>query len=45
MPENGYVQQYLLNGKSLHEPSLPFAAFSEGGILEVEMGTQPKDSY
>lgn len=44
-PENGYVQQYVLNGKPLHEPRLPFASFVEGGVLEVDMGAQPKDSY
>ena len=44
-PENGYVQQYVLNGKPLHEPRLPFAFFAEGGVLEVDMGAQPKDSY
>lgn len=44
-PENSYVQQYVLNGKPLHEPRLPFASFAEGGVLEVDMGAQPKDSY
>ena len=44
-PENGYVQQYVLNGNPLHEPRLPFASFAEGGVLEVDMGAQPKDSY
>lgn len=43
--ENGYVQQYRLNGKMLHEPRLSFAAFSGGGVLEIEMGDRPKDSY
>lgn len=44
-PENGYVQQYRLNGETLHEPHLPFASFAEGGVLEMEMGSQPKDLY
>ena len=43
--ENGYVQQYRLNGETLHEPHLPFASFAEGGVLEMEMGSQPKDLY
>ena len=44
-PENGYVQQYRLNGETLHEPHVPFASFAEGGVLEMEMGSQPKDLY
>lgn len=42
---NPYVQQYTLNGKTLHEPRIPFSALTEGGHLCVEMGSQPKDQY
>lgn len=40
-----YVQRYTLNGKDLAAPCLPFAAFAEGGALELEMGSAPKDDY
>lgn len=43
--DNPYVQQYILNGDTLHEPRIPFAALTEGGYLQVEMGNQPKDRY
>ncbi len=42
---NPYVQEFLWNGKPLDNPHLPFASVSEGGVLEVKMGAQPKDQY
>ena len=44
-PSQNYVQRYELNGKTLHEPRIPFEEFAKGGILHVEMGAQPKDKY
>ena len=44
-PENGYVQQYKLNNQTLHTPRLSFEDFSKGGVLEIEMGAEPKDKY
>ena len=43
--ENPYVQQYTLNGEALHETRIPFSALTEGGYLQIEMGSQPKDQY
>ncbi len=43
--ENPYVQQYTLNGEVLHETRIPFSALTEGGYLQIEMGSQPKDQY
>lgn len=43
--ENGYVQQYRLNGKDLQETRIPFSAITSGGRLELEMGHTPKDDY
>lgn len=43
--ENPYVQQYTLNGEVLHETRMPFSALTEGGYLQIEMGSQPKDQY
>lgn len=44
-PENGYVQQFKLNNRVLHTPRLAFEEFAKGGVLEVEMGAEPKDEY
>lgn len=44
-PENVYVQEYVLDGKTLHEPEIPFAKVVSGGTLKVEMGSEPKDIY
>lgn len=43
--ENPYVQQYRLNGRTLTDTRIPFAAITTGGRLEVEMGDTPKDTY
>lgn len=43
--DNLYVQRFVLNGKALHEPRLPFSDLSKGGVLELEMGAVPSDSY
>ena len=43
--ENNYVQQYILNGKPLHDVHIPFAEIVKGGHLEVQMGDTPKDNY
>ena len=43
--ENPYVQQYTLSGEALHETRIPFSALTEGGYLQIEMGSQPKDQY
>jgi hypothetical protein len=29
----------------LHETRIPFSALTEGGYLQIEMGSQPKDQY
>ena len=42
---NPYVQRFLLNGKELHTPRLNFADVSKGGVLELDMGAEPKDNY
>ena len=42
---NRYVQQYVLNGETLHVPEIPFQTVVKGGKLEVEMGSEPKDQY
>lgn len=42
---NGYVQQFLLNGQPLSEPRIPFSLLTEGGRLEMDMGSQPVDDY
>lgn len=44
-PENGYVQQFRLNGEELQETRIPFSAITNGGRLELEMGNEPKDNY
>lgn len=43
--DSKYVQRFIFNGKALGTPRLPFSAIREGGILEMEMGTVPKDNY
>lgn len=43
--ENPYVQQYSLNGRTLTDTRIPFAAITAGGRLEMEMGSTPKDTY
>lgn len=43
--ENGYVQQFRLNGNELSETRIPFSAITAGGRLELEMGNEPKDDY
>lgn len=42
---NGYVQQLQLNGKPLKEPGIPFRTITEGGLLELQMGDRPVDTY
>lgn len=44
-PTNLYVQRFVLNGKALHSPRLPFSALSQGGTLIMDMGSTPKDQY
>ncbi|HEY9551019.1 MAG TPA: GH92 family glycosyl hydrolase, partial [Prevotella sp.] len=43
--KNIYVQDYRLNGETLKTPYLPFSTFVKGGMLEMNMGTTPKDQY
>lgn len=43
--DNIYVQQYQLNGTTLHTPYLPFSTFAKGGTLNITMGNTPKDNY
>lgn len=42
---NNYAQRFLLNGKPLSEPRLLFNTLTEGGRLEIELGSQPVDVY
>ena len=42
---NKYAQSYVLDGKELHSPSIPFSSVVSGGKLEVRMGVSPKDNY
>lgn len=43
--DNKYVQQYTLNGKTLHVPAIPFETVTKGGTLKTVMGSQPVDQY
>jgi len=40
-----FVQSYKLNGQTLHSVEIPFESIVSGGVLEVEMGDNPCDSY
>lgn len=42
---NGYVQQLQLNGKPLKELRIPFRTITEGGSLQMEMGSKAVDNY
>ena len=42
---NKYAQSYVLDGKELHSPSIPFSSVVSGGKLEIGMGMAPKDNY
>ena len=42
---NAFVQKFLLNGKPLDEPRIPFRMITEGGYLEMDMGDKPVDTY
>jgi predicted alpha-1,2-mannosidase len=43
--KNQFVQQISLNGKSLHQPFLPFSEITKGGSLRLVMGVSPVDKY
>ncbi|MGX7835865.1 glycoside hydrolase domain-containing protein, partial [Campylobacter fetus subsp. venerealis] len=40
-----YIQKITLNNQAVHEPFIPLKAITAGGELELEMGTETKDSY
>ena len=42
---NKYAQSYVLDGKELHSPSIPFSSVVSGGKLEIGIGMAPKDNY
>lgn len=42
---NGYIQSVNLNGKAQHEPFIPWAEIRKGGVLQLQMGSKPVDSY
>ncbi|HYH55097.1 MAG TPA: GH92 family glycosyl hydrolase [Anseongella sp.] len=43
--DNIYVQSFILNGKKLKAPFLPFESLTGGGRLVLQMGKQPRDAY
>jgi putative alpha-1,2-mannosidase len=43
--ENIYVQSFILNGKTLHQPFIQLSDVQKGGKLIIEMGKNPKDQY
>lgn len=44
-PENIYIQRAELNGKTLQQPRIPFAAITAGGRLILEMGEKPNKEW
>jgi len=43
--DNIYVQSFILNGKTLHQPFIPLSEVQKGGKLIINMGKYPKDQY
>lgn len=42
---NTYVQRFVLNGRPLTVPRIPFRTIATGGRLEMDMGNRPVDHY
>ena len=40
-----YAQNYILNGRQLHQPRIMFADFAKGGKLHIQLGESPVDQY
>lgn len=43
--QNGYIQNIILNGKSIHKPFIALSDITTGGKLILEMGAKPVDEY
>lgn len=43
--ENDYIEAIQLDGQRWTDTHIPFSKIVEGGRLEMELGTQPKDDY
>lgn len=43
--ENRYIQGIRLNGAEYDKPFIDFESIARGGVLEFEMGSEPKVWY
>ena len=43
--ENRYIQSVRFNGEEYDKPCIDFESLARGGVLEFEMGSEPKVWY